>query len=440
MNTKSIIVHDVTKTYRMFDNERDRFIESVTNGKIQRGKDHHALYNVSFEVDEGEILGIIGVNGSGKSTLLKIITGILTPSSGTVTVNGKISALLELGAGFNPEYTGVENIRFNGMLMGFTEEEMDAKLQDIIDFADIGDFINQPVRTYSSGMYVRLAYAVAVSIEPDILIVDEALAVGDAYFQMKSMSKMQDLFQKGKTVLFVSHDTASVKSLCTKAIWLEKGKIIASGLAEDVVDAYEAKVRAEMTETQKYVDETSEVAQISEKDLRKAGRKQKFLVDEEYINRVSTTREGSGEARVTAVEFVDKEGNPITITEFGTKALLRLHIQFEKSCDITVGYHIRDTRNIPTLGSNTLMEGMGQLHGEAGEKAIVEFELNLPLRDGRYNIMTVLSHVIIMNRSSSFVDLTKDGLYFDVLERKPVRVWNTVQLPNTIKIWKIERK
>ena len=437
MRKKSIIVQDVTKTYRIFNTERDRFVESITNGKVQRGKDHHALLNVSFEVEEGEILGIIGVNGSGKSTLLKIITGILTPTSGNVTVNGKISALLELGAGFNPEYTGIENIRFNGMLMGFTEEEMNAKMQGIIDFADIGDFINQPVRTYSSGMYVRLAYAVAVSIEPDILIVDEALAVGDAYFQMKSMSKMQDLFQKGKTVLFVSHDTASVKSLCTKAIWLDKGRIVVSGLAEDVVDAYEAKVRDEMSGTQKYVDKNEQVMQISENYLRKASKKQRFLVDSEYAKHVAPTREGSGEARVTAVEFLDKEGKEITITEFGTTAFLRLHIQFEKACDITVGYHIRDSRNIPILGSNTLMENMGQLHGEAGDKVIVEFECSLPLRDGRYNIMTVLSSVIIMNRSASFVDLTKDGLYFDVLERKPVRVWNTIQLPNAIKIWKV---
>lgn len=437
MSKKSIVVQGVTKTYRIFDNEKDRFIESVTNGKARRGRDHHALHNVSFEVEEGEILGVIGVNGSGKSTLLKIITGILTPTSGSVSVNGKISALLELGAGFNPEYTGVENILFNGMIMGFTEEEMKAKMQGIIDFADIGDFINQPVRTYSSGMYVRLAYAVAVSIEPDILIVDEALAVGDAYFQMKSMSKMQDLFQKGKTVLFVSHDTASVKSLCTKAIWLEKGEIVASGFAEDVVDAYEAKVRSEMAETQKFVDEIPQVTQIPESDLRKAGKGQEFLVDREYAKRVAPTREGSGEARVTAVELVDKAGKTINITEFGTTAYLRMHIQFEKACDITVGYHIRDSKNIPVLGSNTLMEEKGQLHGEAGDKVIVEFETDLPLRDGRYNIMTVLSSVIIMNRSSNFVDLTKDGCYFDVLERKPIRVWNTVQLKNVIKIWRV---
>ena len=229
MNKNPVSIKHLSKVYRIFDSPTDRFWEAVSGGKHATGRDHYALEDINLEIAEGEILGIIGVNGSGKSTLLKIITGVLAPTSGSIEVNGKISALLELGAGFNPEYTGVENIYFNGMVMGFSREEMDSKVQEIIDFADIGDFINQPVRTYSSGMYVRLAYAVAVSIEPDILIVDEALAVGDAYFQMKSMTKMQELFRKGKTVLFVSHDTASVKSLCTTAVYLDKGKIIAYG-------------------------------------------------------------------------------------------------------------------------------------------------------------------------------------------------------------------
>ena len=247
MSQTTIKVENISKIYRIYNSPKEQFLEIVSKGRKNYGRDHYALDQISFEVKEGEILGIIGVNGSGKSTLLKIITGVLQPSTGKVSVNGRISALLELGAGFNPEYTGLENIYFSGMVMGFSHKEMEYKVPGIIDFADIGEFIYQPVKTYSSGMLVRLAYAVAVSIEPDILIVDEALAVGDVYFQMKSMSKMEELFRKGKTVIFVSHDTASVRKLCNTAIYLDKGKIVAKGTAKEIVDMYETRAREEMS-------------------------------------------------------------------------------------------------------------------------------------------------------------------------------------------------
>ena len=436
MSKNPISIKHVSKVYRIFDNPTDRFWEAVTGGKHAKGKDHYALDDINIEVSEGEILGIIGVNGSGKSTLLKIITGVLAPTSGSVEVNGKISALLELGAGFNPEYTGVENIYFNGMVMGFTQKEMESKVQSIIDFADIGDFINQPVRTYSSGMYVRLAYAVAVSIEPDILIVDEALAVGDAYFQMKSMSKMQDLFRKGKTVLFVSHDTASVKNLCTTAIYLDKGRIIARGPAAEVVDLYESNVRKTMSESGRGA-KADQIHTVDISSFKNAPR-QKFREDPTYIQRTAAGREGNGKARVCSLQLLDISGEEVSEVIPFESYTLRLCIEVLEDCQMCIGYHIRDSKNVPILGSNTVMENLGEVRGTAGERLVVDFRMKLPLRDGRYNIMTVLSQTIFQNRTADFIELTKDGFYFDVLEARPVRIWNTVQLPNTISVERVK--
>lgn len=436
MSKNPISIKHVSKVYRIFDNPTDRFWEAVGGAKHARGRDHYALDDINIEVSEGEILGIIGVNGSGKSTLLKIITGVLAPTSGTVEVNGKISALLELGAGFNPEYTGVENIYFNGMVMGFSREEMESKVQSIIDFADIGDFINQPVRTYSSGMYVRLAYAVAVSIEPDILIVDEALAVGDAYFQMKSMSKMQELFRKGKTVLFVSHDTASVKNLCTTAIYLDKGRIIARGPAAEVVDLYESNVRETMSASGRGA-KADQVHTVDSSSFGGASR-QKFREDPAYIQRTAAGREGNGKARVCSLQLLDTSGAEVSEVIPFESYTLRMCIEVQEDCQMCIGYHIRDSKNVPILGSNTNMENLGEVRGKAGERLIVDFRMKLPLRDGRYNIMTVLSQTVFQNRTVDFIELTKDGYYFDVLEARPVRIWNTVQLPNTISIERVK--
>ena len=239
MSRTTIKVNNISKIYKLYDRPIDRMKEALSLSKKKYSKDYFALNNISFEVKKGETVGIIGNNGSGKSTLLKIITGVLTASSGTIEVNGKISALLELGAGFNPEYTGIENIYLNGTMMGYSREDMDGKVNSIIEFADIGDFINQPVKTYSSGMFARLAFSVAVSVDPDILIVDEALAVGDMRFQIKCMDKMKTMMEKdGTTVFFVSHDINSIRRFCNKAIWLHKGEMRKIGYVNEVCDMY----------------------------------------------------------------------------------------------------------------------------------------------------------------------------------------------------------
>lgn len=238
-----IEISNLSKVYNLYNKPIERLKEALSFSRKNYHKEYHALKNINLVIHKGESVGIVGKNGSGKSTLLKIITGVLSPTTGSVNVNGKIAALLELGAGFNPEYSGLENIKLNGTIMGYSDIEMKDRIQPIIDFADIGEFINQPVKTYSSGMFARLAFAVSINVEPDILIVDEALAVGDTRFQVKCIDKMKELKDKGTTILFVSHATEQIKRFCTKGIWLRDGEIVNIGEASKIVDIYENYMR-----------------------------------------------------------------------------------------------------------------------------------------------------------------------------------------------------
>lgn len=232
-----ISVKDLSKVYRLYDKPIDRLKESLNIFHKSYHKEYYALNNLSFDIKRGETVGIIGINGAGKSTLLKIITGVLTPTGGNIKVKGKISALLELGAGFNMEYTGIENIYLNGTMMGFSKEEVDKKLDDILDFADIGDFVNQPVKTYSSGMFVRLAFAVAINVEPDILVIDEALSVGDVFFQQKCYKKIKELAGKS-TVLIVSHDLNAMTKFCERIIVMSAGQKVFDGEPNEAIAKY----------------------------------------------------------------------------------------------------------------------------------------------------------------------------------------------------------
>lgn len=229
MEEIAIRINSLSKIYKLYDRPIDRLKETLSPRHKSYHKDFYALNDISLTIKKGETVGIIGKNGAGKSTLLKIITGVLSPSAGSVEINGRISSLLELGAGFNPEYTGIENIYLNGTIMGLSKEETDARLDDILAFADIGDFAYQPVKTYSSGMYVRLAFSVAINVKPDILIVDEALAVGDARFQLKCFKKLTQLKETDVTILFVSHSIEQIRSFCSKGILINEGKIIFEG-------------------------------------------------------------------------------------------------------------------------------------------------------------------------------------------------------------------
>ena len=234
----AIAVSHVSKTYKLYDKPMDRLKEALKLTRQQKYREAHALSDISFDVGQGECVGIIGTNGSGKSTILKIITGVLSATGGEMKINGRISALLELGAGFNMEYTGLENVYLNGTMLGFSEEEIDGRLQDILDFADIGDFVYQPVKTYSSGMFVRLAFALAINVEPEILIVDEALSVGDVFFQSKCYRRMEEIRKKGTTILMVTHEMGSIIKYCDKVVLLNRGNFVAEGAPGHMVDLY----------------------------------------------------------------------------------------------------------------------------------------------------------------------------------------------------------
>ncbi|EOU1491830.1 ATP-binding cassette domain-containing protein [Clostridium perfringens] len=232
----AIRVKDLTKKYKLYQKRSERLANAF--GKEKNIKEFYALKGVSFEISNGECVGIIGHNGAGKSTLLKLLTGVAFPTSGEIEINGRLASMLELGSGFNPELTGMENIYFNGSLNGLTKEEIDGKLKDILEFADIGNFIEQPVKNYSSGMFARLAFAVAINVDPDILIVDEILSVGDVGFQVKCMEKFNEFKKKGKTILYVSHGLGTVKKFCDRAIWLQKGEVVDDGNSVIVVERY----------------------------------------------------------------------------------------------------------------------------------------------------------------------------------------------------------
>lgn len=237
-NDIAIKVENLSKCYKIYEKPIDRLKESIHPLGKKYHREFYALKDVSFEIKKGDLIGIVGKNGSGKSTLLKMITGVVTPTSGNIKVNGRISALLELGAGFNPEFTGLENIYMNGTIMGYSRDEMNERLENIINFADIGDFINQPVRMYSSGMFARLAFALSINVDPDILIVDEALAVGDVRFQQKCYAKFEEFRKNGRTILFVSHSLDVIKMYCNKAILLNDGGLLQEGKPKDVVNFY----------------------------------------------------------------------------------------------------------------------------------------------------------------------------------------------------------
>ena len=273
MSANAITVKDVTKVYRLYDKPIDRLKESLSPTHKSYHKDFYALNGLSFNVEKGQTVGIIGTNGSGKSTILKIITGVLTPTTGQVDVEGKISALLELGAGFNMDYTGIENIYMNGTMMGYSRKEMDEKLQDILDFADIGDFVYQPVKTYSSGMFVRLAFALNINVEPEILIVDEALSVGDVFFQAKCYRKMEEIKQRGTTILMVTHDMGSVIKYCDRVVLLNKGHYVAEGAPGKMVDLYKKILANQMDDLEEELLEMNDFSGGMDSDAAGAGAK-----------------------------------------------------------------------------------------------------------------------------------------------------------------------
>lgn len=439
MKDISIIVENVSKIYKIYDKPIQRLKESLTPySKKKYFREHFALDNINISINKGDTIGIIGKNGSGKSTLLKLITGVLNPTTGKIYTNGKIAALLELGAGFNPEYTGIENIFLNGLMMGFSKEEMNDKLEDIVKFADIGEFIYQPVKTYSSGMFARLAFSVAINVEPNILIVDEALSVGDMYFQAKCITKMKEMFSSGITVLFVTHDTNAIKTLCEKTLLLDHGRMIAFGPSEEVVDLYAKKIREEMTIlNNKLIKEDGTIEKSFSLDNLTETRKICFKENEDFRRRIAYYRQGTQDVVLTDIEILNNKNEKIEIVKFNEEIKIKMYIKYSKDCTVCVGYHIRDNKNIEILGSNTLIENIGELKGKQGDRIIVEFKTKVPLIEGLYNLSTVISTATIHNRAAVFVDYTENACFFNVAENEEYKIWNKVYIKNNIEIYKV---
>ncbi|MDO4647466.1 MAG: ABC transporter ATP-binding protein [Eubacteriales bacterium] len=359
--------------YKLYDKPKDRLLEALGLSKKKRYREHYALNDISFDVEEGECIGIIGVNGSGKSTILKIITGVLNPTEGEVKVNGRISALLELGAGFNMEYTGLENVYLNGSMIGFSEEEIDERLDSILEFADIGEFIHQPVKTYSSGMFVRLAFAVAINIDPEILIVDEALSVGDVFFQAKCFRKFEEFKQQGKTILIVSHDLSSISKYCDRVVLLHKGNLLDQGSPKAMVDLYKQLLVKQ--DPVKQEAETESVVEVSgERDWQEG-----FAVNPNKLE--------YGDKQAEIVDFVvlDSKGNPSNSIEKGETFRIKAKVHFHQNIqEPIVAYTFKNVHGTEITGTNTLFEKVDIPNSDAGKEVIVTFTQTMNLQGGEY--------------------------------------------------------
>lgn len=418
-NEYAIQVQDVSKIYKLYDKPIDRLKESLSLTHKNYHKDFFALSDISFNVKKGETVGIIGTNGSGKSTILKIITGVLTPTSGRVRVSGVISALLELGAGFNMDYTGIENIYMNGTMMGFSRKQMDEKLSDILEFADIGDFVYQPVKTYSSGMFVRLAFALSINVEPEILIVDEALSVGDVFFQSKCYRRMEEIRKNGTTILMVTHDMGSVIKYCDRVVLLNKGHYVAEGAPGKMVDLYKKILANQMDDLEEELlemndfsggmnendnaggqskdgEKTAGVAAKSgvndtkqpDSDKNTAGsaaKKHGGLMKDKLTINPNRTEYGNGKAEIYDLGIFDERGNLTNLLLKGEYFTIKEKIRFHDSIQAPIfTYTIKDKKGADLTGTNTMFEGAEIRPVKNGDEYEVNFRQKMTLQGGEY--------------------------------------------------------
>ena len=374
-----INVEHVSKVYPLYDKTIDRLKETLSLTKKTYHKDFYALNDINFKVGSGETVGIIGTNGSGKSTILKIITGVLTPTTGNVSVNGKISALLELGAGFNQDYTGMENLYMNGTMMGYTKEEMEEKIPEILAFADIGDFVHQPVKTYSSGMFVRLAFALAINVEPEILIVDEALAVGDIFFQNKCYKRMAEIKEKGTTILMVTHDMSSIIKYCDRVVLLNKGTMISEGEPGEMVDIYKRILANQYDED---VQDTEAGDELASDDNKTSA---SYVWKESMGANSSFTEYGDKRLEIIDFGIFDNKGRLSNIISKNEKFTIKLKISVNEQVESPIfAYTIKDRKGTELTGTNTFIEEVNTSEVVGGKCYVVSFEQVASLQGGEY--------------------------------------------------------
>ncbi|MDD5579391.1 MAG: ABC transporter ATP-binding protein [Methylobacter sp.] len=444
MTAPAIHCEALGKCFRLYENPRDRLLESILHtlgsrfagDRANRGRDFWALRNISFTVSPGETIGIIGLNGSGKSTLLQLIAGILSPSEGVVRVNGRIAALLELGAGFHPEFSGLENVRVNAAVLGLKPEEIEQRLEAILAFADIGDFIHQPIKTYSSGMYVRLAFAISIHAEPDILIIDEALAVGDMAFQSKCMARIRRFQQEGKTLLFVSHNIGAVRALCDRALYLDHGSLVIIGVTGDVVDRYirDIQQEADIANHAIFTPERMQPPQL----LPENKTPDMSLRYAEFSKSIEGRRPGSGQARIRLVELVSADGLSLEIAEFDAVAKIRIWVECLQPCTVSINYKIRDAYLIAVAGADFLIIEQELLEMSPEDSYLVEYTTRLPLMDGSYSIRTSITIPIAKHEHAVFVDVVEVCCPFKILSSRLGKIYTCAYLFNTVAIKALE--
>ncbi|MDD3158333.1 ABC transporter ATP-binding protein [Anaeromusa sp.] len=443
-NQFAIVAQQLSKAYRLYDAPVDRLKEVVHPLRKSYHRDFFALQDVSFQIPRGETVAIVGKNGSGKSTLLKIISGVLTPTSGAIQVQGKTAALLELGAGFNPEISGWENIYLNGMVLGYSREDIDQRVESIAAFADIGEFIYQPVKSYSSGMFARLAFAVNTHVNPDILIVDEALAVGDMFFQAKCMKQMKKMVDQGVTLLFVSHDTAAVKSLCSQALLLEQGRLAAYDSAAVVVEQYFAsKVRSEQM-----VVAAAESSAVELESAAALVQNEPVQGCEEFAARAAFQRLQNGSARFLNVQLLDRQGRTAAAVEYGQELLLQMLVEVSEDCyNLGCAYHIRDRLGNDIIYSDSLIEDKVLYNVKAGERYLIKWRFKSELMQGVHNIACTLSTApqvqtqlteqdlqTINLETVVFCDSVPCAVQFQMMPRQGGALYGAVHWPNSLEI------
>ena len=414
-NDQAISVTNLSKRYEIYDAPHDRLKQFVVpslqrlcgQSPKQYFREFWALQGVSFEIKKNETVGIIGRNGSGKSTLLQMICGTLTPTSGTIAVKGRVAALLELGAGFNPEFTGRDNIFTNGVLLGLSQSEIEARYNEIVAFADIGQFIDQPVKTYSSGMFVRLAFAIAANMDPNILIIDEALAVGDLAFQAKCMARLRELTEAGTTILFVSHDLSSVRNICKKVLWLNEGQVIDFGSPKEIVESYTRQLHLEInkaTGASVSIDAALACLDMPDADLVFSGQS----LSESH------KRYGDGAAQIVDVAMIDSHGHQVKIIDLHEKFTIRMTIKANADVERPViGFSFRDLKGNQVVGAMSSNFPEFEMPSFlSGSLYIIEIKGINNLAQGPYTLTVGIENIIDHNKLHQFLDVIEDALVF----------------------------
>lgn len=423
--TPAVSLRGVSKKYSISAGRSSRLSEILSFGKVKRRHEFWALQDVNLDVEPGTTLGIIGRNGAGKSTLLSIISGVLQPTAGEVEVRGRLTAIFGLGTGFNPLFTGRENAMLSGLILGIEHDEMLERFGAIEEFAEIGEFMDQPIKTYSSGMRSRLGFAVAINVEPDVLVIDEALSAGDSAFKKKAIQRMYDLRESGTTVLFVSHSMGMVTRFCTDAVLLHKGRLVTSGSPDEVADRYQEMVARSQKDKEAGTSEWDrqldyEIEHEEEEDMPTAG---------DAPVRTANTRKFVGGAEILGLELLDEKREPADQRPSGGNLTVRVHAKYERGVeDSAFGVALRDPSGTLLFATSTDLEGVPLGARTEDETVTVDFTFGVPLRPGDYGVEATVS-----GNEGMLMGQSEEKAAFEVVAKgHPVR--GLVQLPTTVEV------